>query len=112
MPPVARSAAGRPAAATPLPETRQQRLGDLHGVEGGTLAQVVARQEQREAVLRCRVPPDPPDERRVDAAALDELALHAGEKVGGVHGGQAPASTAQRAIERPRPVPWPIGLVV
>src|SRR5262245_52299342 len=38
-----------------LMRVRRQQLGNLYGVERRTLAQIVARDEQGEAVLDCRV---------------------------------------------------------
>ena len=51
-----------------------QQLGDLDGVQRRPLAQVVARDEQREAapVRHPRVAPDPADQRFVDTASVDD----------------------------------------
>src|SRR5579884_3006954 len=49
---------------------REQELGDLDRVQRRALAQVVAREEEREAVLDRRVAADPADEHLVDAGRL------------------------------------------
>ncbi len=48
-----------------------ERLGDLHGVERGALAQVVADDEQRQAVLDASVTADAADEGGVPAGGLE-----------------------------------------
>src|SRR4029078_4822832 len=49
---------------------REDQLGDLDAVEGGALADVVAREVEHEAVLRCGVSADAADQRFVRAGRL------------------------------------------
>src|SRR4051794_9206058 len=48
-----------------------KELGDLHGVEGGTLAEIVAHHPQAEPVLDGRILADPADVGRILADRLD-----------------------------------------
>jgi hypothetical protein len=69
--PAARAVAARQLSHAPTSPRLVQRLGDLHGVQGGTLEQVVADDEEAERLRVGEIAADAPDGDRRGVACVD-----------------------------------------